>query len=71
MLLCLSIKHLLFYENKLTKYFMVESQKENFKEWKNNHLKSACQGFNEMKIIYGISLKLASLDKFAPKVCFF
>ena len=50
---------------------MVESQKESFKEWKNNHLKSACQGFNEMKIIYGISLKLASLDNFAPKVFFF
>lgn len=66
MLLCLNIKHLFFYKNKLTMYFMVKSQKERFTEWKNNPLKLTCQSFNDMEIIYGICLKLVSLDILCP-----
>lgn len=47
-------------------YFMVKSQKERFTEWKNNPLKLTCQSFNDMEIIYGICLKLVSLDILCP-----
>lgn len=68
MLLYSGMNHLLFfYKNKLTKCFKVESLKEGFKEWKNNYLSLAHQGFNGVEIMYKISLKLAAFDSFASK----
>lgn len=67
----LGLKHLFFHKKRGNRILSGGvCDRKTLRGWKNNYLKLAYQGFNEIEIIRDTGFKLENLNSLAPKLFF-